>query len=184
MDNNGFPMVFIFLMACAMFVAWPDPEEEIEMNEIIPKKAIFLDIDGVLNSDKMLREGMFKTGDRADMISPEMVARLERIIEAHPEVLIILSSSWRISQADLALECMKKQGFSRDAFDGKTNTKGRDRGRQIQDWLDEHPEVTKFIILDDELHGMLHLEEHVIKSSWYIGLLDEHADEAIKRLNN
>jgi hypothetical protein len=57
------------------------------------------------------------------------------------------------------------------------------RGAEIKIWLDEHPEVEKFVILDDD---DLRIEEYLpyhVKTTFKYGLTREKAVEAIKILN-
>jgi hypothetical protein len=61
------------------------------------QRVLFLDIDGVLNSEEWMRAGHMKDIDR-DAFSPELCARLERVIQA-TGCDIVISSSWRIGHS-------------------------------------------------------------------------------------
>ena len=72
---------------------------------------------------------------------------------------------------------------------GKTpQTFSGDRGREIHMWMDEHPEVTKFVIFDDNYICHPYQPNHVdtgpnfVKSHWNIGLTLTLAVEAVKIL--
>lgn len=51
------------------------------------------------------------------------------------------------------------------------------RGAQIQSWLDDHPEVTHYVVLDDDA-DMGPVLDRLVKTTWEYGLLDEHVDRA------
>jgi hypothetical protein len=52
------------------------------------------------------------------------------------------------------------------------------RGLEIQEWLDAHPEVERFVILDDEC-DMAHLEPFMVKTKFDCGLTEQDAEKAI-----
>jgi hypothetical protein len=56
-----------------------------------------------------------------------------------------------------------------------------DRGVEIQAWLDDHPRVQRFVILDD-LAGMAHLSGHLVQTESRTGLTQELADEVVRRM--
>lgn len=57
-----------------------------------PKKLLFLDIDGVLNST----ESDF--GRKKHVIEEDLLQRLEKILDAVSDCAIVLSSSWRVKE--------------------------------------------------------------------------------------
>jgi hypothetical protein len=57
-----------------------------------------------------------------------------------------------------------------------------ERGHEIADWLDRHPEVRGFVILDDD-GDMAHLKDSLVQTKLHDGgLTEELADRAIQRL--
>lgn len=119
-------------------------------------KVIFLDIDGVLNDDGERRES-------GEVIGEEYVRNLKKIVKK-TNAEIVLSSSWRYGMMHQA-----RNGFTEEdkhlselfeLFDkhrlyiaGVTPTicNGPDgRPLEIRTWLSRRPEVSKFVILDDE----------------------------------
>lgn len=58
------------------------------------------------------------------------------------------------------------------------------RGEEIRAYLNEHEEIEKFIILDDErFKDFYELEDYLLKTDFYNGgLTEEHTEEAIKIL--
>ena len=58
----------------------------------------------------------------------------------------------------------------------------RPRGEEIAAWLAQHPNVTRFVILDDD-KDMLDLLPHLVHCDNRQGVTDELASEVIRRLN-
>lgn len=111
-------------------------------------KVLFLDIDGVLNSERSAWAfGGFPHGfDPANMAKFDHVAiALIRKVCEETECSVVLSSTWRLLHS--VHECAN--GLGLPIFD-KTPGGGGNRGKQIQEWLDEHPEVTEYAIVDDD----------------------------------
>lgn len=160
----------------------PEPEERI----------IFLDIDGVLNSADYFerthdeREGINRSA--ADfwqwMFDPDAVTVLNTIIQK-TDAKCVLSSSWRHAHtlADVR-GLLKGRGFIGSLID-KTPKRAPNppyrRGNEIQAWLAEHPEVKKFVILDDD-SDMEHLMPYLVQTSWRDGLKTEHIVKVLKVL--
>lgn len=118
-------------------------------------KVIFLDIDGVLNV-------MFPGRDNyGRLFHPEFVDNLRWIID-ETGAKIVMSSTWRFA----GLEKMKQMWIDRNlpgeliditidcvqlVDDGRAEFYDLvERGHEIQQWLDEHPEVENYVILDDD----------------------------------
>lgn len=159
-------------------------------------RVIFLDIDGVLNywSSKS-RCGQWIGIDR------KRVKNLAKIVAA-TDAKIVLTSTWRqyyklgvkyrqtnkigkylyrkLHQENLTIYDMTSE-----------KTAWNHRGFQIQEWLDEHPEVTNYVVLDDELFFdeiELGVINHLIKTidkteDEMAGLTDYLATKAIDILN-
>ena len=58
------------------------------------------------------------------------------------------------------------------------------RGDEIQEWLDEHPEVEKYAIIDDDDDMLPEQEENFFQTDFQTGLTDEIAKKVIKHLNS
>lgn len=141
-------------------------------------KVIFLDIDGVLNSDTDFFE-LRKFGHPINEIKGSKVinrgclALLQQIIE-DTDAKIVLSSTWRMHYS---LEEMHEMFTARDfslPFDvwhditptlshGFSDDHTRHRGAEIRDYLDAHPEVEKFVILDDLLDPIVNIQHRYWK---------------------
>lgn len=147
---------------------------------------IFLDIDGVLNSTNYMIEcnGTFDYPE--NQMDKNAIKRLNKITGI-TGAKIVVSSTWRLHFINKPLDrlqiCMRSYGITGEIV-GMTNNEhgGPDRrGKQIQDWINEHPELDKFVIIDDD-SDMGHLLPHLIKTSTADGLLDKHVDIIIERL--
>lgn len=154
------------------------------------KKIIFLDIDGVLNSQDFYASDRYdRTKSRLEyesMLDPHAIKRLNEIIE-RTGAYLVLSSTWRLrfrskyARTDIQ-EFFSKAGI-KGTFLGRTTTKwDRFRGNQIQQWLDDQRgEPESFIILDDD-SDMVHLSQHLVHCKNQHGLTDEVVEKAITRL--
>lgn len=159
-------------------------------------KVIFLDIDGVLNvipEDHDEFGGTFHT---------RFVDNLRRIIE-ETGAKIVISSSWRFG----GLERMKKMwefrglpgeviGITPDLW---RNVKDEDfheklkRGDEVQSWLDTHPNIENYVILDDDNDFLPNQRGNFVRTSNNInhpdcvdigyGLTNQCSKDAIRILN-
>lgn len=149
-------------------------------------KVIFLDFDGVLNSSKYL----LRCEVCGIAIDPSRMVLLKQIVDA-ANAKIVLSTSWREHwEKDLA-KCgstgvLINRIFSTHGlqiFD-KTPQLHERRETEIKSWLDAHPEVENYVVLDDRLLSADYLNGHFIKTSNYFDGLDEtDVQKAIDILN-
>jgi hypothetical protein len=146
-------------------------------------KAVFLDIDGVLNSDFTT----IYTKSGAQFIENIFVERLCRIIkETNAEV--VLSSDWRYDrEPPYNSDFLELEGKLREygiKFYGFTPIYlAQDRGFEINKYLEIHPEIKKFVILDDRCDMLPH-KHRLVRTDPKIGLTDDDVEEAIWLLNN
>jgi hypothetical protein len=129
---------------------------------------LFLDIDGVLNSGSFRYTQPFGTLE-IDMFDPTAVATLNDITRRWGLKLVI-SSSWR-AMPDLAA-VLGSKGIEAEVI-GVTPSEAGPRGAEIAAWLAEHPEVTRFVILDDDC-DMGPLLDHLVQTDHRYGLRAEH----------
>jgi hypothetical protein len=61
-----------------------------------------------------------------------------------------------------------------------------DRGHEIADWLSQHPEVTHYVIIDDNDWGILksHGAERFVRTDWDRGMGVNHALELMQKLSS
>lgn len=138
-------------------------------------KVIFLDFDGVLNSKKYINT----CKEYGVIIDSSKMVLLKQIIDS-TDARIVLSTSWREHWSVLPENCDDTGLFINDIFKKHgilifDKTPERDSGREeeIIAWLHTHPQVKKFVVLDDMLLSADLLEGHIIKTSDYFGGLDE-----------
>lgn len=166
-------------------------------------KVIFLDVDGVLNSEETFvatHEVYKRTGEHLPDICENMVKRLGKIVKATGAVLI-MSSSWRgmyfrYLNGEPNINCeglcnmLRKYDMDIEGYTPMIYEKGtcNSRGYEIRSWLSEHNDVESFIVLDDEVFKDFgELENNLIKTTFYGkdgGLCDEHIIKAISILND
>ena len=149
-------------------------------------KVIFLDFDGVLNSDQYIRS----CGNQGIALDPTRIELLRQIVDAtHAE--IVLSTSWREhwnSRPDLCDEVGNEINEIFARFDlqiyGATPLLHLDREEEIRRWLQEHPEVSRYVVLDDAWLSKDLLEGCFVKTSGFFGGLGaEEVAQAIEILN-
>lgn len=159
--------------------------------------AIFLDIDGVLNSYGTTPETRSKSkcGNYIG-IDKDKVKRLAKVVK-ETNAILILTSSWKIGwepkghydkflnyHAKYLDNHLKKKGGL--ILKDKTRERNLEyRGKGIKVYLTQHPDITSWIILDDEIfidfkeQGIL---PHLLQIDALYGLTDDDAEIAIKML--
>lgn len=166
-------------------------------------KVIFLDIDGVLNYTKWYvddRNPGNLNGQEGD-IDPMCVERVLRICR-ETGAKVVISSDWRIDWIGTRLrlgnmglteefiidktpeniwKCLSRHDYFNDDYD---KIYENSRGREIDDWLKEHPECTNFVIIDDRTDFTEGQQPHFIHVDSMYGLTDDNVDIAIMTLNH
>ena len=146
-------------------------------------KVIFLDIDFVLNTVFSERQIYCYT-----FVDTRKVLRLRDIVE-RTGAQIVLSSTWRLIDTPMDKICydMLKAEFERVRcpvwVDCTPYFPGRKRQVEIYCWLQQHPEVENFVILDDLEEELRWFKDYLILTNKFDGLNKERAELAIKMLN-
>lgn len=146
-----------------------------------PTRAIFLDVDGVLNSAAWFARRGARPPERPHFdhaVDPGAITRLNRLCQA-TGAGIVVSSIWRHGASLRQL----RADFARVGCDGKVVGKtpdlpGRNRGAEIAAWLETHPPITAFVILDDDA-DMGTLGPQLVQTAVATGLTDGDVDRAI-----
>ncbi len=163
-------------------------------------KVIFLDVDGVLNSDASLMTD--------DALEEALILKLKQLVE-QTNAKIILSSAWRMcfgplrtlmnwldcaglhlsgmTQNGVRVDWLKEQGYTptrkyldvRDDYNGNEYEYTTDRGAEILKWLSDHKNIESFVILDDEAVDITpYFPNNFIKTNFRTGLTDADAHAA------
>jgi hypothetical protein len=159
-------------------------------------KVIFLDFDGVLNSqgsflfETRKRKGMRKKnkqeiGPVNETLDPVCCSNFQYVLDKLPDVKIVISSSWR-TMFDLEWLKSKLASYGIDSsrvIDKTPEILFKDRGVEIEAWLNSHTElnITAFAIIDDNFIGGGY-EYEVVLTSWNAGFTLEHARKTIQVL--
>jgi hypothetical protein len=112
--------------------------------------AVFLDVDGVLNSKSTVQN----TPDGYTGIDDLRVEILANVIKKYGKAELILTSDWKEMRETAAdyqylLSKLEKYGLR---ITGKTRDHVSNRGEGINDYLKEHSEIDDFVILDDKAY--------------------------------
>jgi hypothetical protein len=145
-------------------------------------KIIFLDIDGVLNSQRSFKINR-NTGEQIyDHPFPYHVKKLNTILEKSG-AKIVLSSAWRSMGRYAVNQIFKECGIIEQIF-SMTPRMWVKRGIEIQTWIDSHDElnIESFCIIDDD-SDMEHLMPFLVKTKNETGLCEEHIKKALLLLN-
>lgn len=154
-------------------------------------KILFLDYDGVINK---LGQGYStltrQMGSSLIMSEPELVYRVNLIVD-RTGCEIVLSSSWRHMpdwREALRLSGIVKPLLDRTPLRSDHKKHGCSyedlcRGHNIQDWLDEHPEVTRYAILDDSSDMLASQLPNFFRTDTAQGLTQEIADAVQSHLS-
>ena len=150
-------------------------------------KVIFLDIDGVLNSDEYFDKirNLNIQGIQSE-IDVEKIKLLKKAID-ETGAKVVLSSSWRYTKN---AQYLKELLANFEIYTDSTPFMKGVRGLEIKQWLLNNQGVEDFVILDDEIFDSY--DEELIKKLIKIsngnghnfgeGLLPKDIDEIIKRL--
>jgi hypothetical protein len=137
------------------------------------RKILFLDIDGVLNKKDNFNP------NRKDSLWPidSYCAFLAGKIQLDTECEIVLSSSWRWHP-----DGIKEAKKIVDIID-ITPKINASRGEEIGAWLEEHPDVERYAILDDDSDMLLLHIPNFFQTTFETGLTEEIAKAVTKHLN-
>jgi hypothetical protein len=158
------------------------------------KKILFLDIDGVVNSQEFQLKGRKDSGLLG--IDPLLAFTVGRII-LNTDCLLVISSSWRnwpdgIKQIKSQIYpdiygttpyfSTKELEFEKD---GVLDIYDVTRGREVEAWLNEHKEELgeyKYAILDDDDDFLPN--QPLFKTRWKTGITEEIAKAVTDYLNS
>lgn len=150
-------------------------------------KVIFLDVDGVLNSDKYLDKTQeLNVKGIEKEIDINKIKLLKRAVE-ETDARAVLSSCWRnVKKGQELKQLLASYAIVVDSTPFMQN----ERGREIKKYLEDHKEIEDFVILDDEIFDSYddELMKKLIKISngngmnFGEGLQEKDVEEIIRRL--
>ena len=146
-------------------------------------KAIFLDVDGVLNSDEHTAfiKSFVTYGD--NMIEPfddECLYNLKYIVD-ETDAKIIITSIWRLfpEYLNLLMNKLEEYGLDKNVISLTTSNKYKDKLQEIAVKLKKLG-ITEYVVLDND--KTLNLNRHVITNN-ATGLTEIDAKQAVKILS-
>lgn len=150
-------------------------------------KVIFIDFDGVLNTEKYVRS----CTEFGLIIDPSKMVLLKQITDV-TDAKIVLSTSWREHWDEDSQKCDEIgikinnifSNFGLKIF-AKTPILNSSREEEIELWLENNQQVLNFVVLDDRFLDSKRLRGHFIKTLGYSKGLDEiTVKKAIDILNS
>ena len=153
-------------------------------------KAIFLDIDGVLNNilhivllaDKILGKEQYLQLFRACKETPfdYRSCKLMQQLISETNAKVILSSTWRLGKYRTELI----QKYAGIKVDDKTPVLNTKRGEEIKCYLKEHPEITHYVIIDDDLDFLDEQKKNLCHVDRNSGFSEKNYKKCLEILNN
>lgn len=143
-------------------------------------KILFLDIDGVCNSLQYALKNNMNLWHKTD---PELNAMVQRIIK-ETKCQVVLSSTWRLYPE--AREVVKRDvchfiDCTKD-MQGGAKWGAVERGLEVQEWLDRHPSVEQYAILDDNADFLP--GQWLFKTEFETGITEEITQAVIDHLTS
>ena len=164
------------------------------------KKVLFLDIDGVLNTQDW-HSRMTKDTPRDEfgwVFDPVAVENLAHIVK-ETGASIVISSSWKFLGMEKLRKMWKNRNLPGSILDITPNTVSDEmlqnanldemelgvcRGNEIKEWLSRHKsEVSNYVIIDDFDDLLPEQEDHAVITNTLIGITESDAEKAIMILN-
>lgn len=155
-------------------------------------KVIFLDFDGVITT--------YKSQYRLDEEKMKLIEHICNKTDAY----IVISSSWRMWTLEDTIKGITDTSkrsvpvpftpiervvgvtsrmYSFKGDDKKTHFRVP-RGVEIERYLDEHEDIDKYVIFDDDSDMLLEQAPYFVKTNTEIGITEEDVKKAIEILNS
>ena len=151
------------------------------------KKILFLDFDGVLNTEHyqglLQYQGKPWQDEYGAFFDPKAVKQLKRIIDA-TDADIVVESSWKYLGLDAMKELWKVRNLPGTIIDITPSLLGKNKGVEIASWLSKYAKQDiRYVIIDDEYVILDSQLPHFILTNPYEGITEEQANRAISMLN-
>jgi len=148
-------------------------------------KILFLDVDGVINSEET-----FRVNGHARFPIDAYMAFLVGKIQLDTDCKVVLSSSWRHHSESVEyihnriVNIYDTTGSEPLDLDRPSGVENCQRGREIKAWMESQKyKIDKYAILDDDSDMLPEQLPNFFQTSWKIGLTDEITEKIIKHLN-
>lgn len=164
------------------------------------RNVVFLDIDGVLNSN-FWNEGHQREISDETLIDESKIKLLSELIK-ETDSKIILHSGWKYwfdsnlkpltKEAGNLIKLFEEVGLAIDGVTPDHSTEEIRKSKkfslvkagEILDWLKRHNDVDKWIVIDDlDLHNA-EINIHQVRTDQSVGLTAEDVEKAKKMLND
>ena len=150
-------------------------------------KIIFLDFDGVLNTEHyqglLQYQGKPWQDEYGAFFDPKAVKQLKRIIDA-TDADIVVESSWKYLGLDAMKELWEVRNLPGTIIDITPSLLGKNKGVEIASWLSKYAKQDiRYVIIDDEYVILDSQLPHFILTNPYEGITEEQANRAISILN-
>ena len=150
-------------------------------------KIIFLDFDGVLNTEHCQGLLQYQSKPWQDeygaFFDPKAVKQLKRIIDA-TDADIVVESSWKYLGLDAMKELWEVRNLPGTIIDITPSLLGKNKGVEIASWLSKYAKQDiRYVIIDDEYVILDSQLPHFILTNPYEGITEEQANRAISMLN-
>lgn len=168
------------------------------------KKIIFLDFDGVLNTEHnqnmLLYKGKAWKDKHGAFFDLKAVAELNRIVE-ETKADIVIESSWKYLGLEAMRQMWRDRNMPGNVIDVTPSSASNNwllnanldemdpahtqwKGVEIASWIAENlHDEDRYVIIDDEYVILDSQLPHFILTNPYDGIIPELADRAIKLLN-
>lgn len=141
-------------------------------------KIIFLDIDGPMIPYRC----MFMPGQTVPwtVFDPVAVSMLNNLCEEHGWRIVIHSTWIQVMGGQVTRDHCVSQGINPDHFHSLAFCDEREHNRwtRVAKWLEHHPEVTKYVMLDDDEYYSddyykhpADMKDHLIQINYYTGMM-------------
>lgn len=147
------------------------------------KKLIFLDVDGVLNSDTYWMSLDEEEKYSLRHLDRNAIKKLKRIVDK-TGAEIVVSSTWRKFNEDMCILATRLSAYGLDIMSETPVLYNKERGHEITAWFESHPEYKDaiYVILDDDADMNVHMDR-LVKTDYIYGLTNSKAERAIEMLN-
>lgn len=139
-------------------------------------KIVFLDADGCINSNKWYKSAEYYSNSFKDPdLDPHVIDLINQFTN-ETDVKIVISSSWKID--DYCLERLGRAGLE-NIIDTTPNLifsvpiEDYSRGMEIEYYLQEHPEIEKYLILDDQNDFFDYQQKNLLLIDYQVGITEE-----------